>query len=78
MDKISDSEMFELLEQVIAKVSAEKTVDKKDYNMVLTVTAVSLARVVEHKYLQIIGGMQNGSDTGEQSQEEGSGDPKTA
>ena len=78
MDKISDDEMFKLLEQVITKVEEEETVDKKDYNMVLTVTAVSLARIVEAKYIQKMMEATNGSDTGEQSQEESSGDPKTA
>jgi hypothetical protein len=78
MDRIDDQEMYNLLNQILEKVKEDEHVDKADFSMVLTVAAVSLARVVEHKYLQIIGEMQDGSDTGEQGKEESSGDAKTA
>jgi hypothetical protein len=79
LEKIPDERLFELLTQILEKVDAEETVDKKDYNMVLTVTAASLARAVENHYLEIINGrLTHGSNTGKQSKKEGGGDSKTA
>lgn len=54
MERIPDKEMIDHLNEVLTKVKENKDIDMTDFKMILTVSSVALARLVEDKYLRII------------------------
>jgi len=86
MERIPNDEMIGYLNEVLTKMKESDAVDMTDLQMIVNVSAVALARLVEDKYLTIInnGGVvkgeplrgfkkekEDGSDTREESKEEG-------